>query len=68
MDEFTVECALDIEEDVKRLMFKAYAEASEAMHDWHKKHSKWFVGNDLPNFAIQLQSGSSSGMNYFDIH
>ena len=67
-DEFTIECALDIENEVKRLMFKAYEEASIAMWEWHKKHSKWFTGDDLPDFHIQLQSGSSSGRNYYDIH
>lgn len=68
MDEFTVECADDVVEDVKRLMFKAYEEASYALWEWHKKHSKWFTGNDLPSFNIQLQSGSSVGENYYEIH
>ncbi len=49
-------------------MFKAYEEASIAMWEWHKKHSKWFVGEDLPDFHIQLQSGSASGFNYYDVH
>ncbi len=68
MDEFTVECALDVVDDVKRLMFKAYEEASFALHEWHTKHSKWFTGNDLPSFNIQLQSGSATGKNYYEIH
>lgn len=49
-------------------MFKSYEEASFALHEWHTKHSKWFTGNDLPSFNIQLQSGSATGQNYFDIH
>lgn len=53
---------------VKQLMFKSYAEASEAMWDWHKKHSKWFTGSDLPDFAIQLQSGSAEGYDYYSVH
>lgn len=67
-DEFTVECDQDIEDDVKRLMFESYKVASERMWEWHKAHSKWFTGRDCPDFNIQLQSGSSSGMNYYDIH
>ena len=67
-DEFTVECAEDIVEDVKQLMFKAYEEASLALWEWDKKHSKWFTGDDLPSFHIQLQSGSATGYNYFDVH
>ncbi len=67
-DEYTVECTKDLEEDVKRLMFKSYEQASIALWEWHKKHSKWFKGGDLPSFNIQLQSGSSSGYNYYDIH
>ena len=67
-DEFTVECALDIEDDVKRLMFESYKVASEEMWEWHKKHSKWFSGSDCPDFHIQLQSGSSSGLTYYDVH
>lgn len=67
-DEYTVECDEDVVEDVKRLMYKSYEEASIAMWEWHKKNSKWFVGNDLPSFNIQLQSGSSVGNNYYEIH
>lgn len=67
-DEFTVECDEDIVDDVKQLMFKSYAEASEAMWDWHKKHSNFFTGTDCPDFAIQLQSGSSTGHTYYDVH
>lgn len=68
MDEFTVECADDVVEEVKQLMFKSYEEASIALWEWHKKHSKWFVGNDLPSFHIQLQSGSAVGEDYYSIH
>ena len=68
MDEFTVECDEDVVDDVKRLMFKAYSEASDAMHQWHRDNSKWFLGNDLPSFAIQLQSGSAVGDDYFSVH
>lgn len=68
MDEYTVECGLDVVEDVKKLMYKSYEEASIAMWEWHKKHSKWFKGNDLPSFHIQLQSGSSVGDNYYEVH
>lgn len=67
-DEFTVECDDSVVEDVKTLMFKAYEEASFALHEWHTKHSKWFTGNDLPSFNIQLQSGSATGKNYYAIH
>lgn len=49
-------------------MYKSYEEASIAMWEWHKKNSKWFVGSDLPSFHIQLQSGSSVGDNYYEIH
>lgn len=67
-DEFTVECSKDIEEDVKHLMFESYKVASERMWEWHKKYSKWFTGDDLPDFHIQLQSGSSSGKDYYSVH
>ena len=49
-------------------MFKSYEEASYALWEWHKNNSKWFVGNDLPSFHIQLQSGSAVGENYYEIH
>ena len=67
-DEYTVECDLDVVDDVKKLMYKSYEEASIAMWEWHKKHTKWFKGNDLPSFNIQLQSGSSVGKDYFSVH
>ena len=67
-DEYTVECSVDIEEEVKRLMFDSYKVASERLHEWHQTKSKWFRGDDCPDFAIQLQSGSSSGRNYYEIH
>ncbi|CAM0046621.1 hypothetical protein VPHK460_0094 [Vibrio phage K460] len=38
------------------------------MWDWHTKHSKWFKGGDLPTFAIQLQSGSAVGDDYYSVH
>ncbi len=68
MDEFTVECADDVVDDVKELMNKAYYEASIAMWEWHKKHSKWFTGNNLPSFHIQLNAGAKVGDDYWSIH
>jgi len=68
MDEYTVECADDVVEDVKDLMNKSYLEASIALWEWHKKHSKWFTGNDLPSFHIELNAGCKVGDNYWDIH
>lgn len=67
-DEYTVECAEDIVEDVRELMFKSYEQASIALWEWHKKHSKWFTSDDLPSFNIQLQSSSSVGNNYYEVH
>lgn len=68
LDEFTVECADDVVDDVKELMNKAYYEASIAMWEWHKKHSKWFTGNNLPSFHIQLNAGAKVGDDYWSIH
>lgn len=67
-DEYTVECADDITEEVGKLMAKSYTEASIALWEWHKEHSKWFVGNDLPSFHINLASGYKVGDSYWDVH
>jgi len=68
MDEYTVECADDVVEDVKDLMNTSYYEASIALHEWHKSESKWFTGNDLPSFNIELNAGCKVGDNYWAIH
>jgi hypothetical protein len=68
LDEFTVECDDEVVSEVKDLMNTAYYEASIALHEWHKKHSKWFTGSDLPTFNIELNAGCKVGNNYWDIH
>ena len=68
MDEYTVECDADIAQDVGKIMNDSLYQASIAMHEWHKKHSKWFSGSDLPDFHIQLNAGFKVGNNYWDIH
>lgn len=67
-DEYTVESAPDCAEEVGKLMSKSYYEASIAMWEWHKKHSKFWIGEDLPTFHINLSSGFKTGNNYWDVH
>lgn len=67
-DEYTVECAPELAEEVGKLMSKSYFEASVAMWEWHKEHSKWWVEKDLPSFHINLSSGFKVGNNYWDVH
>jgi len=67
-DEFLVESAPDVARDVGELMCKSYKEASLACWEWHKNHSKWFVGDDLPTFSFNLDGGYSTGQTYYDCH
>lgn len=68
MDEFTAECAEDIAQDVGKIMNDALYEASIALWEWHKNESKWFVGEDLPDFHINLSSGFKVGKDYWAVH
>ena len=67
-DEFAVESHKDCAEEVGKVMVEAYHEASIACWEWHKKHSKWFTGDSLPNFMFDLAAGFKVGKSYWDIH
>lgn len=67
-DEFAVESDEDCAEEVGKVMVEAYHEASVACWEWHKKHSKWFTGDSLPNFMFDLAAGFKVGKSYWDIH
>ncbi len=67
-DESLIECDEDLADDVGKLMCEAYEKSSYAVLDWHKKHSKWFVGGDLPTFSFNLDGGYSVGKNYYECH
>lgn len=67
-DEFAVESHKDCAEEVGKVMVEAYHEASVACWEWHKKHSKWFTGDSLPNFMFDLAAGFKVGKSYWDIH
>lgn len=67
-DEFAVESHQDCAEEVGKVMVEAYHEASVACWEWHKKHSKWFTGDSLPNFMFDLAAGFKVGKSYWDIH
>lgn len=68
MDEYTVEAPDDEVEIVKELMNNSYYEASIALWEWTKKHSKWFTGDDCPKFHIELNAGCKVADNYWDVH
>ncbi len=67
-DEYLVESNLDVANEVGELMCKSYEEASYACWEWHKKHSKWFTGNDLPSFTFNLNGGWKKGKTYYSVH
>lgn len=67
-DEFLVESAEDCAQEVGALMNKAFEEVSIALLEWHTNHSKFFVGDDLPKFAINLSAGFKIGKTYWDVH
>lgn len=67
-DEFSVECAEDIVDDVGKIMCEAYEFASQECWEWHKKNSKWFVGHNQPSFMFNLAAGYKVGDNYWDVH
>lgn len=67
-DEFAVESHEGCAEEVGKIMVEAYHEASVACWEWHKKHSKWFTGDSLPNFMFDLAAGFKVGKSYWDIH
>jgi hypothetical protein len=68
LDEFAVESHKDCAEEVGKVMVEAYHEASVACWEWHKKHSRWFTGDSLPNFMFDLAAGFKVGKSYWDIH
>ena len=67
-DEYTVECPDDEVDIVKELMNNSYYEASIALWEWTKNKSKWFRGDDCPDFHIELNAGCKVGTNYWDVH
>lgn len=67
-DEYLIESDIDCAEEVGKLMRKSYEEVSYAVWEWYSKHSKWFVGDDLPDFCFNLDGGYTTGNNYYECH
>jgi hypothetical protein len=67
-DEYLVECSKNVAEEVGYLMVNSFTKVSQELHQWHEKNSKWFIGEDLPTFTIDLAGSYSIGENYYECH
>lgn len=67
-DEMLVEVSEEDSEKLGNIMSEAYTISAYELREWHRKNSKWFTGNDLPDFCIDLSSGFKMGKNYAECH
>ena len=58
----------DVVDAAGKIVSDAYTYAGQRIWEWHKEESKWFTGNDLPNFCIDLSAGYKHGRDYYDVH